>query len=64
MPKFNEQKKTLDQKIPSDLEVWSAIRYLDIEVREKPSPRNALIALGVLLLMISATFCLLRLCGL
>ncbi len=41
---FNELKKTPDQKTPSDQEVWSAIRYLDIEIDEKQSTRNAILA--------------------
>jgi hypothetical protein len=64
VPKFNEQKKTLGQKTPSDQEIWSAIRYLDFEIDEKPSACNAIIALAVALLIICVTVCLLRARGL
>jgi hypothetical protein len=60
VPKFNEQKKTLDQKTPSDQEVWSAIRYLDIEIDERPSTRKAIIALAAALLIICVTVWVLR----
>ncbi len=62
MPKFDEQKKILDRKTPSDNEVWAAIRYLDIEIDDKPGTRNAIIAMAGALLMICATVCLLRAC--
>ena len=62
VPKFNEQKKTLGQKTPSDQEIW--IRYLDFEIDEKPSACNAIIALAVALLIICVTVCLLRARGL
>ncbi len=61
MPKFDEQKKILDRKTPSDNEVWVAVRYLDIKIDDKPGTRNAIIA--VALLMICATVCLLRACS-
>ena len=64
MSKFNEQKKVQDQKTPSDEEVWTAIRYLDIEIDEKSTTRNALIALTAALLIICVTVLELRLRGL
>lgn len=64
VPKFNEQKKRVDQKTPSDQEIWSAIRYLDFEIGEKPSTRNAMIALAAALLIICVTVWLLRARGL
>jgi hypothetical protein len=64
VPKFNEQKKTLGQKTPSDQEIWSAISYLDFEIDEKPSTCNAIIALAAALLIICVTVCLLRARGL
>jgi hypothetical protein len=64
VPKFNEPKKTLVRKTPSDQEIWSAIRYLEFEIDEKPSTCNAIIALGAALLIICVTVCLLRARGL
>jgi hypothetical protein len=58
--KFNELKNTTDQKTPSDQEVWSAIRYLDLEIAEGQSTRNAILALVAALLIICAAVCLLR----
>jgi hypothetical protein len=58
--KFNELENTTDQKAPSDQEVWSAIRYLDLEIDEKLSTRNAILALVAALLIICVAVCLLR----
>ena len=60
MSKFNELKNTTDQKTPSDQEVWSAIRYLDLEIAERQSTRNAILALVAALLIICVAVCLLR----
>jgi hypothetical protein len=62
--KFNELKYTTDQKTPSDQEVWSAIRYLDIDIDEKQGTRNAIFALVAALLIICVAVCLLRARGL
>ena len=62
--KFNELKNTTDQKTPSDQEVWSAIRYLDLELDEKHRTRNAICALVAALLIICVAVCLLRARGL
>jgi hypothetical protein len=56
--RFNEQKKTLGRKTPSDQEIWSAIRCLDFEIDEEPSICNAIIALAAALLIICVTICL------
>jgi len=52
VPKFNEQKKTLDEKAPSAHEVWSAIRYLEADIEQKPSTLNVIIPLTAILLFI------------
>lgn len=64
MPEFNEQKESLDQKTPSDQEIWSSIRYLDFEIEDKATTRNAMTALAAILVMIFVTLCELRLRGL
>jgi hypothetical protein len=45
MPEFDESKETVEQQALSDQEVWSAIRYLDLEIEHDPSSGNAIIAL-------------------
>ena len=57
MPEFNEQKETLDQKALSGQEIWSAIRYLDFEIEDKVTTRNAVVALAAALLIICITVC-------
>lgn len=64
MHKSKELKNTTEQKTPSDQEVWSAIRYLDIDIDEKQSARNAILALVAALLIICVAVCLLRARGL
>lgn len=64
MRKSKELKNTTEQKTPSDQEVWSAIRYLDIDIDEKQSARNAILALVAALLIICVAVCLLRARGL
>ena len=53
--KFNQQRRTLDEKTPSHEEVWSAIRYLDFEMKDRAGTRNAIIALMAALLIICVT---------
>jgi len=62
--KFNEQRKTLDEKTPSHEEVWSAIRYLDFQMDDKTGIRNSIIALAAVLLIICVTVFELRSRGL
>jgi hypothetical protein len=64
MPEFNEQKEKLDQKAPSDQEVWFAIRYLDFEIDDKAGIGNLVIALAAALLIICVTVLELRVRGL
>ena len=64
MAKFNEQRRTLDEKTPSHEEVWSAMRYLDFEMEDKTGTRNSIIALVAVLLIICVTVLELRSRGL
>jgi len=64
MPESDEPKEMVEQQAPSDQEVWSAIRYLDFEIEDDPSSRNAIFALMAALLIIFVTVCELRLRGL
>jgi len=50
--KFNEPKKVLDQKTPSDEEVWTAIHYLDFELDRKTRTDRVMIALAAALLIV------------
>lgn len=64
MAKFNDPRRTLAEKTPSHEEVWSAIRYLDFEMKDKADTRDAIIALAAALLIICVTVLGLRLIGL
>jgi hypothetical protein len=64
MPEFDESKETVEQQALSDQEVWSAIRYLDFDIEDDPSSRNAIFALMAALLIIFITVCELRVRGL
>jgi len=58
--KFNEQKKVLGQKTPSEEEVWTAIRYLDFELDWKTRTDRVMIALAAALLIVCVIAFLLR----
>jgi type IV secretory pathway component VirB8 len=64
MEKNSEHKKAKDEETLSDQEIWSTIRYLDPEVKDKAAAGGLIIALLALFAIVGVVVGVLYSCGL